>query len=76
MSKFADETKLEGALDYIKDKEALQRHLDGLGDETMGSRLAERDSEVLDDSKLNMSQQCARKANCILGCIKPGTAAI
>ena len=30
MSKFADETKLEGALDYIKDKEALQRHLDGL----------------------------------------------
>ncbi|KAK4815481.1 hypothetical protein QYF61_003017 [Mycteria americana] len=102
-SKFANETKLGGAVDSLEGQEALQRDLDSLGhwaiingmkfnknkcrilqmgwsntghkykrgEEQLESSPAERDLGVLVDGKLNMSQQCAAKrANCLLRCIK------
>ncbi|GAB0179006.1 hypothetical protein GRJ2_000365900 [Grus japonensis] len=76
LSKFANDTKLCGAVDTLEGRDAIQRDLDRLerlGEEWIESSPKEKDLGVMVDEKLNMSQQCAlaaQKANPVLGCIK------
>ncbi|KAK4818454.1 hypothetical protein QYF61_013660 [Mycteria americana] len=75
ISKFADDTKLGGAVDSLEGQEALQKDLDRLEHLAMinGMKCNKKGSVVLADSRLNRSRQCAlaaRRANHILGCIK------
>ncbi|PKU43786.1 hypothetical protein llap_5912 [Limosa lapponica baueri] len=76
LSKFADDTKLCGAVDTLEGRDAIQRDLDRLerlDEKWIESSPEEKDLGMLLDEKLNMSWQCvptAQKANHILGCIK------
>ncbi|PKU44744.1 rna-directed dna polymerase from mobile element jockey-like [Limosa lapponica baueri] len=76
LSKFADDTKLCGAVDTLDGRDAIQRDLDRLerlGREWIENGPEEKDLWVLVDKKPNMNQQhvlAAQKTNCILGCIK------
>ncbi|GAB0207659.1 hypothetical protein GRJ2_003231600 [Grus japonensis] len=78
LSKFADDTKLCGAVDMLEGRDAVQRDLDRLerlSGEWIESSPEEKALGVLIDEKLNMSRQCAlaaQKANRVLGCIKRG----
>ncbi|KAK4816072.1 hypothetical protein QYF61_011296 [Mycteria americana] len=82
LSKFADDTKLSGAVDTPEGRDVIQRDLDNLEKwacvNLMRFNKAKcRDLGVLVDEKLDMSQQCAltaQKANCILGCIQRSVA--
>ncbi|KAJ7406978.1 hypothetical protein BTVI_64377 [Pitangus sulphuratus] len=72
LSRFADDIKLGGPIDFLKGREALQRDLNKLeswaimnhmkfkkqvSDSASEACATERDQEVLADGKLNMSQQ-------------------
>ncbi|PKU42312.1 rna-directed dna polymerase from mobile element jockey- hypothetical protein [Limosa lapponica baueri] len=78
LSKFADDTKLGGAVDTLEEREGCHPEGPGqaqyrLGGEWLESSPEEKDLGVVMDEKLNMSWQCAlaaQKANRILGCIK------